>query len=408
MPAPTLRYTLLARLLATLLSLFAAGAKPQAQPSGDTLSNRPRHGIGCDFSPAYTIHNDDFFCGHNMEGHHVNSALTWHFKYYYRFAPASRLGRLYPNTYQGVGVGFTKFDTGKELGAPVSVYVFQGAPIARLSRRLTLNYEWNFGASFHWKKHDFETNPMNDVVGSRINAYINTYFYMEVLPLPNWRLSFGVDLTHFSNGNTNFPNVGVNTVGVRFGASHTFGDEPAVPSASSLQPAKPLSLLRRIGCDVVLYGATRRRGIIIDDEPALLPGSYGIGGINVNPMYFVNKYFRAGFSLDAKYDESVNLRKYHVEGTEGEDLQFYRPPFREQVIAGFSLRAELTMPIFSVNFGVGSNFIRKGEETHGLYQILVLKTFLTPRLFLHIGYQLRDFSDPNNLMLGMGFRFGKS
>lgn len=28
-------------------------------------------------------------------------------------------------------------------------------------------------------------------------------------------------------------------------------------------------------------------------------------------------------------------------------------------------------------------------------------------LFLHVGYQLHDFKDPNNLMLGLGWRFGK-
>ena len=27
-------------------------------------------------------------------------------------------------------------------------------------------------------------------------------------------------------------------------------------------------------------------------------------------------------------------------------------------------------------------------------------------LYLHIGYKLHDFHDPNNLMLGLGWRFG--
>ena len=27
-------------------------------------------------------------------------------------------------------------------------------------------------------------------------------------------------------------------------------------------------------------------------------------------------------------------------------------------------------------------------------------------LFIHIGYKLHDFHDPNNLMLGLGWRFG--
>ena len=65
------------------------------------------------------------------------------------------------------------------------------------------------------------------------------------------------------------------------------------------------------------------------------------------------------------------------------------------------------MPIFSVNVGFGRNLIQQGEDTRGFYQVLALKTFVTPRLFLHVGYQLHDFKDPNNLMLGLGWRFGK-
>ena len=58
------------------------------------------------------------------------------------------LGQLYPYAYQGIGVGYNTFGNVSELGNPVSVYVFQGSRLARLARNLTLNYEWNFGASF--------------------------------------------------------------------------------------------------------------------------------------------------------------------------------------------------------------------------------------------------------------------
>ena len=36
------------------------------------------------------------------------------------------------------------------------------------------------------------------------------------------------------------------------------------------------------------------------------------------------------------------------------------------------------------------------------YQVLALKADLTKRLFLHVGYNLRNFRDPNYLMLGLG------
>lgn len=63
------------------------------------------------------------------------------------------------------------------------------------------------------------------------------------------------------------------------------------------------------------------------------------------------------------------------------------------------------MPIFSVNVGIGRNLIQNGDDTKGFYQILALKADVTHGLFLHVEYQLSKFKDPNNLMLGVGYRF---
>lgn len=404
-----MKKTILALLTALCLPLAGGVVRAQSlRQSSDTLRHRPSHSIGFDLRPSYVFPTRSFFTGDNAAGKPINTALSAHLKYAFRFSPDSRLGRLYPYAYQGIGMAYNTFFNSSEVGTPVAVYAFQGSRIAKLAPGLTLDYEWNFGASFGWKRYNPETNYYNDVVGSRINAYINAGFFLNWQVAPQWSLTAGVDLTHYSNGNTNYPNSGVNTVGARIGLVRTFGDSAAEPATASVgKEEEPSSLAGRISYDVVLYGSTRRRGILLDNGPLLVPGSFGVAGLNFNPMYRVNRYFRAGVSVDAQYDESANLKDYHVEGTSGGDIKFYRPPFREQFAVGLSLRAELNMPIFSVNVGFGRNLIQQGEDTRGFYQILALKTFVTPRLFLHVGYQLHDFKDPNNLMLGLGWRFGK-
>lgn len=404
-----MKKTILALLTALCLPLAGVVVRAQSlQQSSDTLRHRPSHSIGFDLRPSYVFPTSSFFRGNNAVGEPINTALSAHLKYAFRFSPDSRLGRLYPYAYQGIGVAYNTFFNSSEVGTPVAVYAFQGSRIAKLAPGLTLDYEWNFGVSFGWKQYNPETNYYNDVVGSRINAYINAGFFLNWQVAPQWNLTAGVDLTHYSNGNTNYPNSGVNTVGARIGLVHTFGDSAAEPETGSVgKEEEPSSFAGRISYDVVLYGSTRRRGVIWDNRAELVPGSFGVAGLNFNPMYRVNRYFRAGVSVDAQYDESANLKDYHVEGTSGGDIKFHRPPFREQFAVGLSLRAELNMPIFSVNVGFGRNLIQQGEDTRGFYQILALKTFVTPRLFLHVGYQLHDFKDPNNLMLGLGWRFGK-
>ncbi len=392
-------------LLTTFLLLLSAGGL-RAQQAADSLCRGTVQRIGIDVRSGYVFPTSSFFRGSNADGNPINATLAFHLKYAFRFSPDTRLGRLYPHVYQGIGVGYNTFFNSAEVGTPVAVYVFQGSRIARLSSSLTLDYEWNFGASFGWKKYDPYTNPYNYVVGSRINAYINAGLFLNWQMSPQWSLTAGIDLAHYSNGNTNYPNAGVNTVGARIGVARTFGGTATDTPSSFIYADEPSSLARRISYDIILYGSTRKRGLYLENSAELIPGSFAVAGLNFNPMYRVNKYFRAGVSLDAQYDESANLKEYHVEGTSGDGLKFYRPPFREQFAVGLSLRAELNMPVFSVNVGIGRNLIQQGEDTRGFYQILALKTFVTRRLFLHVGYQLHDFKDPNNLMLGLGWRFG--
>lgn len=374
--------------------------------ASDTVCSKPVHRIGVDFRPSYVFPTHSFFEGNNAKGTPVSTQLSAHLRYSFQFAPDSRYRQLYPYAYQGIGVAYNTFPQTSEMGSPVAVYVFQGSRIARLSSRLSLDYEWNFGASFGWKKFNPETNPYNDVVGSAINAYISAGFLLNWQLAPRWKLVAGVDFTHYSNGNTHYPNSGVNTVGGRIGVARSLGQATGEERVKERWDALPLR--RRFCLDIVAYGSTRKRGIMWDEENGdLLPGNFGVVGFNVNPMFIVNKYFRAGISVDGQYDESANLREYRVEGTGGEEIKFYHPPFREQVAVGVSLRAELNMPIFSVNVGVGRNLCYTGEDTEGWYQVLALKTFVTRHLFLHVGYQLSNFKDPNNLMLGIGCRLGR-
>ena len=140
----------------------------------------------------------------------------------------------------------------------------------------------------------------------------------------------------------------------------------------------------------------------------MVPGSFGIAGLNINPMYNFCNTFCAGASLDVQYDESANIKDHmakDVDVPQGTDTKFFRPPFSERITAGISLRAELVMPIFSINLGVGHSVYCKGSDQKGFYQILALKTYVSHNLFLHVGYKLERFHDPSNLMLGIGYRF---
>ena len=398
--------------LAAFLCLAVLPCAGATAPN-DSTSRKPTHYLGLDFRPAYTFPTHSFLDGQNAAQKPIRTNLSGHLKYGFRFSPDSYFGKVYPHAIQGIGVSYNTFFNAAELGNPLAVYAFQTSRIATLSPSLSLDYEWNFGVSFGWKKFDEEDNPLNTVVGSRLNAYINLDIMLNWQLDPNTSLRAGIGVTHFSNGNTNYPNGGVNTLEGIIGIVRRLA--PLDRRATSAPASAPLALRRAfkpyVSYDLIAYGATRRKGIFPDDaSPMLVPGSFAIAGLNFTPMYNFSPYFRAGLSLDAQYDESANIGD-HIANSSGtptaENIRFHRPPFIEQFAVGLSARAEIVMPIFSINFGIGRNLLCRGKDTNSFYQILALKTDLTRRLFLHVGYQLYNFKDPNNLMLGLGVRFWK-
>ena len=60
---------------------------------------------------------------------------------------------------------------------------------------------------------------------------------------------------------------------------------------------------------------------------------------------------------------------------------------------------------FTVGIGFGANILHGGGDLQSFYQILALKIDMTRDTFLHVGYNLKDFHEPNYLMLGIGYRF---
>ncbi|MBR4978643.1 MAG: acyloxyacyl hydrolase [Bacteroidales bacterium] len=307
---------------------------------------------------------------------------------------------ILPKTsYQGIGLSLLSLFDHEDVGTPLSLYVFQGARIARLSQSLSIDYEWNFGASFGW--HRNKDYPFNTIMSTSVNAYVNGSIMLS-WHSDDLNVSIGPDMTHYSNGHTEVPNAGLNMIGMRLTAARTIeGTKPL------RYPGESWNESDRSGgfsMDITAFGALKKGGIEYLDMFYVAEGKFTAAGIHINPFYDLHKHFRIGLSLDLNYDESANLSSHAVGNANGL-TGFYPPPLKEQIAAGLSARAELVMPIFSVQFGIGHNVIYKGADLAGLYQIIALKTHVTKNLYLHTGYQFRNFRNPDHLLLGLGWRF---
>ncbi|MDR1004856.1 MAG: acyloxyacyl hydrolase [Prevotellaceae bacterium] len=356
------------------------------------------HKLAVEFRPEYVFPTHRFITG-NEKG------MSTHLKYMFQFRPESEAGRLFGTAYQGAGLGFFHVGNDKELGTPVSLYLFQGAPITRLNPRLTLDYDWEFGVSLGWNPYHKATNPQNVIIGSSVNFYINVGVYFT------WELSryfdgsLGATATHFSNGNTHFPNAGLNTTGLRLGLAYNFNRIPQNGGTGSGNLLPPFP--RHISYDLTLFGAWRRTGVDVGDKRFAAPHTYGVAGFMFAPMYNFNYRLRAGLSLDGTYDAGTGLIA-EDSGEEGQDsddsFALHAPPVAKQLSLGVSARAEYTMPYFTVGLGMGRNLIAHAEK-QSWYQLLYLKVDLLRSTYLHLGYRLQEFRHPNHLILGIGYRF---
>ncbi|MDR3061985.1 MAG: acyloxyacyl hydrolase [Dysgonamonadaceae bacterium] len=367
-----------------------------------SLSRGLVHRFGIDFRPEYIIPTNPFLEGENYFWKPIDQSLSLHLKYSFQFQPDTYADRIYGGAYQGIGLAGYTFGDPEELGDPIAIYLFQGARISRFNRRFSLNYEWNFGISSGWKPYDQIYNSYNIMVGSKINAYINANFYLNWMFSKEFDLNTGITLTHFSNGNTKFPNAGLNNTGLKIGLIYHFNRKNNCLSKPSYQPPIP-QFTRHISYDLVLFGSWRRKGVAFGDKQVPSPNAYTVLGFNFAPMYNFGYKLRVGMSLDGVYDGSANV--YTIDYISGTPQEFFTPSLNKQLSLGLSGRTEYVMPYFTVGLGIGANILHGGGDLNGCYQVLALKVEVTRSSFIHVGYCLQDFHSPNFLMLGLGFRF---
>lgn len=372
--------------------LFLSGFSIYAFDKNSLSINGKVHHIGVEIRPSYILPTHGFYNGWNSQNKPIKTGGSVHLKYSFSFPRNSLYSKSLPSSYQGIGLSLNSFFKHDMLGTPAAIYIFQGVPIFAIGKKATLDYEWNFGLSFGWKASD------NDdmVIGSAANAYINVGLFLKYHLNNDWEISAGPEYSHFSNGDTRFPNGGANTINFRIGTTRSFGRNGKEKTIAEM------SGIRHNGtvCDITAFGAWRADRMIVDNKLYLINKAFPIAGININPLYRFTSTFSSGISLDLLLDRSANL----IAESNDTSLSFSYPSIKEQIAAGISIRGEICMPIFSVNVGIGHNFIHKGNDLKGLYGIFALKTKVSDMFFIHIGYRLSSISYTNNMMFGIGWR----
>lgn len=383
------------------LSLFLLSAL--CVYSSDISSVRSiSHHVGASFSAGYNLPSHGYYNGYNEVGKPIRTNSSLHLKYGFGYTDATEKGQLYPGVIQGIGLASCTFYEHSLMGTPIFAYIYQNAEIMRFSSGLSLDYGWDLGASYGWRK--------NDMNGSAFNIYINVGLMLSWDVTPSWTIGIGPEFTHCSNGDTKYPNGGSNLFNFKLSAVGHINPLNDVEDRGYIKKyedeLRQKKFSDRMFYDLILCGGWRA-GKVNSDVHALINRPFPVVGLNFIPQYRLNRHFSIGASLDMILDRSADIYNVTLAPETKEPISYSQPPAYEQIGAGLSLRADITMPIFTVGVGAGGFIPGLSDTLKGAYAVFNIKAFVTERLFINMSYRLSSINYTHNVMYGLGWRFNR-
>ncbi len=128
--------------------------------------------------------------------------------------------RAYHYPTVGVSTIFTNAGNKEILGSYFGSYAFMQLDMFR-SKRARFYSKIGAGVGYTNKVFDQALNPKNVAISSHVNALINFSFQYQYR-LERNHIMLGMDMTHFSNGASVLPNLGVNLAYFSLGVAHKF------------------------------------------------------------------------------------------------------------------------------------------------------------------------------------------
>jgi hypothetical protein len=304
-----------------------------------------------------------------------------------RFGWRMRQNNTYRTLYRHpiFGIGFyTATFRKSEIGTPSALYGFVDFPFWNTKGNWEWVYSLAIGLSYNLNPYDKETNPMNTLIGSRQNAYVNIHGKINYHLNARLAAAAGIGFSHFSNGAYRLPNIGVNKFPLLLSAQYRldnhsehwthFEKPPFIPhwnvdlyigngmknyvpggasylkSNIGLQMMKNISLKYRIGGGFDLFFNARRIKQTTNNEKMKLSDQLSYG-----------PFVAWEWKITEKLYIPINLGVYIQRNSKNDESTFYyerigvRYKINDRIITGVSIKAHHTAADF-LEWTVGYSF----------------------------------------------------
>ena len=371
-----------------------SGAEPQASAPPPVFEPAPKNlwFVRAGYAPVSVEASSHFASGDNTArtmtveiGRQTDWTRGWH--------------RVYNYPSYGVGFFAARFDHKDELGHPYAAYGFFSWPFP-VTRRVQLTSDFGLGVSWNWNEFDSRTNPTNTALGSDVAYHVDWGLYVRYLTTAHANVYAGLNFTHWSNGATKQPNLGLATVGPRVAVRYNFA--PQIPPPR----ARPEDLPRFDPSWEFLVGgagspkeATAATNANIDVVDRRRDG--GAFNLNTAVQRHFYRFGKAGGGADVAYDSSTGARVDIIGGQRVES----RAPVDRRFSLGVYGGYEHVIARFSILVHYGRTVWRGYEDpdVSRFYQRYGTRFYLSDRFWTTFAVRTVKLRKANFMEFGLGY-----
>lgn len=365
------------------------------------------------YQAGNVLPTNEFLKGDNAAGKPINYFQGIALDYSIETDGSQYWQQLYKNPSWGFGIYGCNFFNDDELGTPTSIYTHFSAPFIR-KNKFTFNYRAKFGFTYNWKPFDPEFNPYNYAIGSYNTVFVDAGLSLGYDLGERFNLALGYSFTHFSNGATRVPNMGINMLAPFLELKYYVTPKPKIITQDKIEYDKnwELILLSAFSGKQLAYDTSG-----IDSITQFVPQNYTIITISANLAYQINHLVKFGAGLDFGYDEAYNSYITYKDGVvtpqnagNGSKIYIGIYPSFELVINKVSVVVQPGWYLYrddpSIPPSTDDNYvIQPNHKPANSYQRIGLKYHILNDLFVGFNVRAFNFSIADYLEWNIGYRF---
>jgi hypothetical protein len=325
-----------------------------------------------------------FIVAHQPAMIHLQQKHVHGFELNWQKLPKDTVG--WNNTYgfPWLGITYMNLDLGNpiELGKGHALLPSVYFPLTR-KHPLSFMLRFSWGIGYIQRPFNSEDNYKNLAIGSRLNSSVNTALLFRVPATSRLQVSGAISFTHFSNGATSLPNLGLNIPTIQAGLHYIAGN----PVSRTRHPDPP----KRGGVDYSISLVAGVKDIYPPEGKRYVPMN-----LSLNALKDVTVKSMVGFGTDIGIDKSMEPR------LEEQDREGFKSTFRLGLHGTYGLHVGKVHGLFQVGSYLYNPLTLDGD----IYSRLAFRCYVSKKLFLSFNLKTH-FAKADYFEGGLGYSIRK-